>query len=272
MPSLPLRMPSLLPAAALIVALSGAATAQPQLPRQIISLKDSADMLIIPRGPFIAGTNQLELKAALKRMKAPMVSVFETELKKENKVLGDYYIDRYEVTNEQYERFVKATGHAAPRYWKWPQFGRKRQPAVGIGWADAEAYCAWAGKRLPTEEEWEKAARGTDGRMWPWGNNADEDKFNGKAQSNYGPANVGSYSAGDSPYGLSDAAGNVWEMTSGIWGQSSKAMRGGSFLNTVSEVRVTVRWAPKDPEHGANWLGFRCVMDVKNVPTFGRAK
>jgi len=257
-------------AAALLVLLGGSLAAQESLAPRIISLKDSAEMVLVPRGSFIAGTNQSELKAMLKRMKQPMMPVFETESRKETRTLGDIYIDRYEVTNEQYERFMKATGHAAPRYWNWPQFSDRRRPVVGIGWADAEAYCAWAGKRLPTEDEWEKAARGSDGRIWPWGNLPDENRFNGKPQANYGPVAVGSFPAGDSPYGASDMAGNVWEMTYGTPARPSKAMRGGSFLNTTPEVRTTVRWAPKDPDRGANWLGFRCVMDAKNVKEYAR--
>ncbi len=84
---------------------------------------------------------------------------------------------------------------------------------------------------------------------------------------NYAPVNVGSFHAGDSPYGVSDMAGNVWEMTSGTWIDGSQAMRGGSFLNTNADVRVTARWAATAPhqERGEKWLGFRCVMDVTNI-------
>jgi len=256
----------------LVLVLSAGAAAQTPLPPKVVSLKDSAEMVLVPGGRFIAGTNQSELKTLLRRIKEPMVTVYGTEFRKENRTLGDFYIDRYEVTNEQYERFMKATGHAAPRYWNWPQFRDRRKPVVGIGWADAEAYCAWAGKRLPTEYEWEKAARGTDGRHWPWGNLPDENRINGKTQSNYSPLAVGSFPAGDSPYGISDMAGNVWEMTSGFWQNPSRAMRGGSFLNTLPEVRASVRWSPKDQDTGANWLGFRCVMDVKNLGEFARAR
>lgn len=90
--------------------------------------------------------------------------------------LDAYYIDKYEVTNEQYQKFVSETGHCQPRCWNDVRFNRPNQPVVGVTWEDATAYAQWAGKRLPTEAEWEKAARGTDKRLWPWGNKFDKTK------------------------------------------------------------------------------------------------
>jgi formylglycine-generating enzyme required for sulfatase activity len=89
--------------------------------------------------------------------------------------LDAFAIDRYEVTNIQYGRFLSATGKRAPSYWSDGQYpaGRADYPVVGIGWEDASAYCAWAGKRLPREAEWEKACRGPDGNLYPWGNQWD---------------------------------------------------------------------------------------------------
>jgi formylglycine-generating enzyme required for sulfatase activity len=99
--------------------------------------------------------------------------------------------------------------------------------------------------------------------VWPWGNVPNNAAFNGRANAAGGPVNVGSFSpSGDSVYGVSDMAGNVWEMTSGVWRGSARAMRGGSFLNPVGDVRVTARWTPDDPDNGAVWLGFRCILDV----------
>lgn len=237
------------------------AYAQP--PERIISAKDRSEMVLVPGGPFIFGINQAEMREIVRRLKEKVEVFYERELPKQEKTLPAFYIDRYEVTNEQYAIFLKATGHRQPRYQHYPQFNNPRQPVVGVGWPDAEAYCSWANKRLPTEEEWEKAARGTDGRVWPWGDVADSTRYNGRKKGLFAPVHVGSFPAGNSPYGASDMAGNVWEMTSSNWVGNSKAMKGGSFLNTDADVRVTVRWAAKDEEKGANWLGFRCVMDAE---------
>jgi len=249
-----------------------AVNAQQSLLQHIKSVKDGAEMVLIPEGEFISGMNQDEIKRLVIQLKKPMLDIYKKEFPKKNKSLRNYYIDHQEVTNEKYGRFVKETGHRPSKYSRWPQYNGKDQPVVGVGWADAEAYCKWAGKRLPTEDEWEKAARGTDGRMWPWGNTPDDGKYNGKKQGNYSPLNVGSFPTGNSPYGVSDMAGNIWEMTSDIWEGVGKAMRGGSFLNIITEVRVTVRWASSREEDGADYLGFRCVMDVENLKEFSRGK
>lgn len=246
--------------------------AQGPLPQRVRSVKDDAEMILVAAGPFEYGMNQSEVKRIVALLKERMVDFYRTELPKETKTLKAYYIDRHEVTNEQYGRFLKETGHRTPLYWKYPQFNGKRQPVVGVGWGDAESYCRWAGKRLPGEEEWEKAARGTDGRIWPWGNESDDKKYNGRTWANFASVNVGSFPAGNSPYGVSDMAGNVWEMTSGTWSEGARVMRGGSFLNTNADIRVTVRWAAQDEDRGANWLGFRCVMETVHLKQFAREK
>ncbi len=249
------------------------AFAQPGAAAQIQSTKDGSIMMLIPEGPFEYGVDQNALKRLLRtELKKPWLELYETEMSKETITLPNYYIDKYEVTNGQYERFCKDTGHRPSRLARWPQFNDARQPVVGIGWADAEGYCAWAGKRLPTEAEWEKAARGVDGRHWPWKEPPDEKRFNGRSQAKYASVRVGSFPLSDSPYGVSDMAGNVWEMTSGCWpsqaNRQHKTMRGGSFLNSLAEVRTTVRWATKQEENGAEYLGFRCVMDMRNVEKY----
>lgn len=247
------------------------ANAQNSLSSRITSSKDQAEMILIPAGEFVFGMNQQDVsKLVIQELKEPMIPFYESEIAERTENLDAFYIDRYEVTNEQYDRFIKDTKYKKiPKYKNWPQFNKPRQPVVGIGWEDAEAYAKWAGKRLPTEEEWEKAARGTKGFIWPWGNKRDNDNFNGRKQSQHTPVDVGSFPESNSPFGLGDMAGNVWEMTSGKWSDpksgTDRTMKGGSFLNTKADVRTTVRWAPADPANGANWLGFRCVMDVNKV-------
>lgn len=256
----------------LMLALAGSrgVLAQPALPSKMVSTKDQSAMILIPEGSFEFGMDRPIVKKWVKRLKSPWLeNIHGQEFKEEKKWLPSFYIDKYEITNEQYRAFVKMTGHREPRYWKWPQFNEPTQPVVGVGWPDADSYCKWAGKRLPTEEEWEKAARGSEGRIWPWGNTPNDQNYNGRLQRRYAAEKVGSFPLSDSPYGVSDMAGNVWEMTSGSFptldNPANKAMRGGSFLNTGSEVRTTVRWAAKNPDQGAEWLGFRCVMEPNAV-------
>ena len=245
--------------------------AQAQNPNRITCIKDRAEMILIPGGPFVFGMSQTEIQSLLKRYQLPWAEIYATELPRQQRQGAAFYIDRYEVTNSQYEQFMKDTRSRQPKYSRRQLLNGPRQPVVGVGWADAEAYAKWAGKRLPTEEEWEKAARGTDGRAWPWGSVPNNAFYNGRAQAASAPVKVGSFSpSGDSVYGVSDMAGNVWEMTSGIWRDGGKVIRGGSFLNPVGDVRVTTRWAAGDPVNGAVWLGFRCAMDVTDWRRFAK--
>ncbi len=234
------------------------------LPNPAISKIDNAPMVLVPAGEFIYGMDQAELDTVLKKLGTYKSELFQTTFSKQTKNLPAYYIDKYEVTNEQYAKFIKATNHRKPHYSSDSRYNHPKQPVTGVGIDDAKAYAKWAGKRLPSEEEWEKAARGPNGLLWPWGNTPSGKKYNGKQQANWLPVQVGSFPAGDSPYKASDMAGNVWELTSAIWYDSSPAMRGGSFLNAGAYTLTVTRWAPGPPAQadGANWLGFRCVMDI----------
>ena len=155
-------------------------------------------MVLIPAGPFAMGTD-------LKNADAQSHPQHIVDLKA-------YRIDKYLVTNAQYARFIAATGHRPPSDWSdgKPQLGTLLLPVTLVNWYDATAYAKWAGKRLPTEAEWEKAARGTDGRRWPWGNEMDPERLN--TYYNVGSASsVTTYDKGVSPYGVYDMAGNVDE-------------------------------------------------------------
>ena len=136
------------------------------------------------------------------------------------------------------------------------------QPVVFVGWDDARAYAKWAGKSLPKEAQWEKAGRGTDGRLWSWGHEFMPNRCNSREYNLGHTSEIGIFHEGMSPYGCYDMCGNVWEMCEGRWQEEHLPMRGGCFLGSATFVRVTCRWTPEDSTDGAHWLGFRCVREM----------
>jgi len=197
----------------------------------------------------------------------------EDETPQQEIYINAFNIDIYPVTNAEYKEFVDASGHNPPRTWKegaYPE-GTGDHPVIWVNWSDAQAYCEWAGKRLPTELEWEKAARGTDGRTFPWGNSFDAANCNSKESQLGGTSPVGSYADGVSPAGCFDMAGNVWEWTAdwyqgyrgtryelSRYGEQFKVLRGGSWFDGQELVRTTVRKS-FDPNQGFSTIGFRCA-------------
>jgi formylglycine-generating enzyme required for sulfatase activity len=186
-----------------------------------------------------------------------------------------FFLDATEVTNAQYKAFVDATGRAAPRDWAGgaPKPGTEQNPVVYVSWDDAYAYASWAGKRLPSETEWEFAARGTDGRLFPWGTEFDASKGNLAKKSGGAPMAVGSFPAGKSPYGALDMVGNVWEWTSSDFsiypggtatppeGTNYKIIRGGAFDNSGENTALYRGFqlaGDRLPK-----VGFRCAKDAK---------
>lgn len=186
-----------------------------------------------------------------------------------------FFMDIYEVTNDKYAEFVKSANYRQPAGWKNGSYlsGQAKFPVVGVNWDDANAYAKWAGKRLPTEEEWEFAARGTGNFIYPWGNDWKQENAN---VGNQGFAEAGKF-GGKSPFGLYDMSGNAWEWTSSDFkaypggklpdvfaGKANlKTIRGGSFEATKDFATSTYRigWAPTGAEN-YDRTGFRCVKDA----------
>ena len=188
--------------------------------------------------------------------------------------LPGYFIDRYEVTVGDYRKFVEATGHRSPRIWENNQYAKPSDdhPVIDVNWDDADSYCHWAGKRLPTEAEWEKAARGTDGRRWPWGNQWIAGAANIQSDPRHWTAPVGSYPLDKSPYGVFDMAGNAMEWTESwyaaypgstlkraAFGEQYKILKGGSWMTPVNPFTHSANRYAIAPKWDHPHFGFRCA-------------
>jgi formylglycine-generating enzyme required for sulfatase activity len=228
---------------------------------------DGKEMILIPAGPFIMGSEE-----------------YGPETPQRMVTLDAYYIDKYPVTNAEYKRFIDATGYRTPQGWQGNQYPESEldYPVQMVNWHDAQAYAAWAGKRLPTEAEWEKAARGTDGRRWPWGNEFDEARAaTWETAVIYGTQTtpVTAHPEGASPYGVCEVAGQSEEWVedwfdahpgstyhSMSYGRHFKVLKGGSWIFTQSHARCAYRCferpdaGPFTPETGGP--SFRCVIDI----------
>ena len=197
------------------------------------------EMVLIPAGEFLYGYDKKKV------------------------TLPEFWIDKTPVTNAEYARFVAVTGHRPPKHWegKTPPDELRDHPVTYVSWHDAVAYGKWAGKRLPTEEEWEKAARGSDGRKYPWGNQQPTSQLCNFDYSEGGTTPVGRYSPqGDSPYGCVDMAGNVWEWTASDYeyGEWAKVLRGSSWRGERGDVGCAEYfWRP--PDYRDSVVGFRCA-------------
>jgi serine/threonine-protein kinase len=220
-----------------------------------------AEMILIPEGVFTMGNDDGRSDAE----------------KPEHKVLvKSFYIDPYEVTNEQYQKFIAATGHRLPKHWISGRIpaGEEKNPVYNVSWQDASAYAAWAGKRLPTEEEWEYAARGDDRRLYPWGNAFQPDRTNTKENGARRLEPPGR-SLDKSPFTVMDMAGNISEWTASEFKSYSgakdtldptqrghKIVRGGNYLyDQVAAMTTTRKLFP--PDALRDFIGFRCAKDAQ---------
>jgi formylglycine-generating enzyme required for sulfatase activity len=232
------------------------------------NMKPSEETMVeIPAGEFILGSNHGGYNE-----KPQHVSMLDT-----------YWIDQYEVTYQQYMTFVEATGHRLPgppsRYARKLEALRgPNQPVTYVSWNDAAAYCEWKGKRLPTEKEWEKAVRGSDGRTWPWGEGRDgfPANFGGEADGYEVTAPVGTFPQDKSMYGVYDGAGNVMEWVDDWYVEdiyskavkpdsvrqqpvsTYKTMRGGGYTSQGVDLRITNR-SFIVPDFRDETIGFRCA-------------
>jgi len=244
--------------------------------------EDGQVLVYLPAGEFIMGSTRAQVDAAIAD-KQPEVrelwrAVFEAEMPQRRVQLSAYWIGRTPVTVAQYRRFCAATGKVMPSrpYWGW----KADHPIVHVSWDDAKAYCDWAGLVLPTEAQWEKAARGTDGRAYPCGNTFDAAKcvcsVVGRRTST---EPVGSMPSGASIYGCLDMAGNVWQWCSDWYDEkyyatapsrnptgpasgSGRSLRGGSWYSYApGDFRAACRnyLLVVDPTYRGSDDGFRCV-------------
>jgi formylglycine-generating enzyme required for sulfatase activity len=231
---------------------------------EVLNEKDNSEMVIIPAGEFLMGS--------------PPGEGDDDEHPQHRVYLDAFFIDKYEVTNAQYEIFIKETKYKTNGLWRnYYSYGKENHPVVNVSWNDAVAYARWAGKRLPTEAEWEKAARGgLEGKKYPWGDEINKSRAN-YADSGYGTIQpVGSYPANG--YGFFDMSGNVWEWCSD-WYEwdyykhyveknpqgpnrgTSHIIKGGSFSIASHYLRLAYRTYfiidySKD-------IGFRCARDAQ---------
>ncbi|MBN1220697.1 MAG: formylglycine-generating enzyme family protein [Anaerolineae bacterium] len=220
-------------------------------------------MIEIPAGPFTMGSDDGDPEDA---------PAHEVDL-------PAYEIDKFEITNINFSAFADATDYVTyaeqQGFDSWRDewgIGEDSHPVVRVSWDDANAYCEWLGKRLPTEAEWEKAARGDDGRRFAWGNDWDPNKANVKERGLRGTAVVGSFGEGASPYGVEDMIGNVWEWTADwyqpypgnttddlYYGEQFKVTRGGGWFDEEPQATTFNRNAGDPTKTASDELGFRCV-------------
>lgn len=248
---------------------------------------DDKTLVRVPAGEFTMGVTA-EQEQKLVQENGSAAGLFDFEKPSHTVNVGDFWINRDLVTNMQYKKFLDANPHyPIPETdieqlmaWSWdadtrsfPQ-DRDTYPVVLVSWNDANAYCQWAGMRLPTEAEWEKAARGTDGRLYPWGNTWDDSKSASGRRGATEASPVGRFPSGASPYTVNDMVGNVWQWTSSAFEpypydatdgredpsqNAERVIRGSMFAFGSAITRTNVR-NHLESDDKATTVGFRCAI------------
>jgi len=260
-----------------------------KLAAERIKLPAHDEMVLIPAGPFLMGSDKKTDRNA-----------YQTEFPQRMVYLDAYEIDKFEVTTVQYLKYVLDKDLPPLVDWQYDggnfQAAMVNHPVMHVSWHEANAYCTWAGKRLPTEAEWEKAARGEDGRIYPWGNQPA-----GLSRSNFGRTglsgpvrdrperlllyppiiSVDKYDNSVSPYGIYQMSGNVAEWVADWYDPkyyarapdknpqgpdkgTQRSFRGGGWIDSTPTVRAAHRNG-SDPETKMNWIGFRCARTVSHT-------
>ena len=242
-------------------------------------------MVFVPAGEFTRGSDNVDEENLAEQFGSPKGKFFQDEKPMKKIHLESFYIDKYEVTNEDYKPFIKHYNEVPPPFWKVKEGSYdfdeslNKQPVVDITWIHADAYCKFVGKRLPTEAEWEKASRGPDGNLFPWGDDYDDSYGNLTPGRNY---DVGSFEKDKSFYGAYDMGGNVMEWVDGFYNpyegntimskyynQGFRIVKGGYAGPTghyaINKIyaRGAYRHFGKDMQFGID-LGFRCAKSYND--------
>ncbi len=256
------------------------ASVDTQLSETKVNSVDNAEMVLIPTGKFLMGISEKQLAEILKANPELKRDIFACEMPQRNLDMNAYYIYKNEVTVAQYRTFCDKTNRKMPTEpsWKW----QDNHPMVNVSWNDAKAYADWAEVSLPTEAQWEKAARGEDARIFPWGNVWDAKKCCNPLGANCpekGTSPVGNFPAGASPFGVNDMTGNAWEWCadwysddyyktatpknpmgplSGSW----RVLRGGSWRSSNTIYFRTTDRGYAGPVMKISYIGFRCAINL----------
>jgi formylglycine-generating enzyme required for sulfatase activity len=264
---------------------------------------DGMEMVFIPAGSFTMGSTQQTISEAIQNCRIYsdncQTDFFEDQFPPHDVNLDSYWIDQTEVTNAMFAAFLNDQGNRAQGGTTWldasgsrtrihqegdewvVDSGYESHPVTQVSWYGAQAYCQWAGRRLPTEAEWEQAARGVDGRRYPWGNSQPTCQVTNFDECTSDTSPVGAYPQGASPYGVQDLSGNVWEWVADWYGaeyyansppnnpqgpvsSDGRVMRGGSWGTSPAFFEATYR-VTNTPEDSDNFSGFRCAVSHSDL-------